>query len=339
MGSVKAYYEDLLQRAWDGDITARRELVYQRQDPSGLRGVSEVLDAVADYLERGLSVVPQRPGAKSPAVRWKRYQSERADVIDAYEWWYERWPDAGVALVLGPISDLFVMDVDGKAAHKALVKHLGHVPKAPKVKSGSGKPYRYHLFFKHPDMETKAKATPWHRQLEFRGKGGIVVGPPSLHKSGKRYRWAKGRSLEDLPLPDVPDEVLVALTEISARRKVAPSCSLPLPEGENIAFLHSICHATREFLEGHYADGPNWNGRLFKAACDMAGCGYPLERAEPLLLRGAHPWNEAEEQTALGTIRSAYAEHRVPAKSLAPKQRKSMIILKPGEENGTQEDQ
>ena len=39
---------------------------------------------------------------------------------------------------------------------------------------------------------------------EFRGKGGIIIAPPSLHKSGHRYAWAKDRSPDDLALPEVP---------------------------------------------------------------------------------------------------------------------------------------
>src|SRR6516165_8277235 len=125
--------------------------------------------------------------------------------------WFRSWPDAGLAVVLGPVSDLFVLDVDGPEAHAALLKQLGAEPHVPKAISGSQKPHRYHLFFRCPGIATKAKATPWHPQLEFRGKGGIVVIPPSFHKSGHRYAWAEGRSPADLPLPEVPSPILAAL--------------------------------------------------------------------------------------------------------------------------------
>ena len=84
-------------------------------------------------------------------------------------------------------------------------------PVAPNALSGSRAPNRYHLFFHHPDLPTKGKATPWHSKLEFRGHGGIIIIPPSMHKSGKRYAWAPGQSPEEMGMPQVPRKVLEAL--------------------------------------------------------------------------------------------------------------------------------
>ena len=112
-----------------------------------LRGINETLDRVADYVDRGWSIVPQRPGQKQPCVKWKPFQSERPSVNQQLLW-FRRWRDAGPAVVLGPVSNLVVIDVDGEDAHKELVRRLGEVPAAPTVLSGSGKPYRYHLFLR-----------------------------------------------------------------------------------------------------------------------------------------------------------------------------------------------
>jgi hypothetical protein len=138
-------------------------------------------------------VVPQLPGQKQPAIKWKPYQERLPTADEVTRWYRDRWPDAGLAAVLGPVSRLLVIDVDGYEAHRALVARLGAVPTAPMALSGSGEPYRYHLYFRHPAVDTRAKITPWHRQLEFRGRGAVVVLPPSLHRSGNRYRWAEGR--------------------------------------------------------------------------------------------------------------------------------------------------
>ena len=73
------------------------------------------------------------------------------------------------------------------------MRRLGGVtPKAPRSISGRGRPYRYHLFFRPPEFPTKARATPWHKNLEFRGDCGIIVVPPTRHASGREYRWAMG---------------------------------------------------------------------------------------------------------------------------------------------------
>jgi hypothetical protein len=257
-------------------------------------------------LDRGWSVVPQMPGAKKPLVRWKEFQQRRPAHQEVASW-FRRWPQAGLALVLGPVSGVFVIDVDGPEAHAALVARLGAEPRAPKAWSGSGKPCRYHLFFRNPAVPTRAKATPWHPQLEFRGRGGIVVIPPSLHKSGRRYAWAAGRSPDDLPFPDVPAAVLESLAPPPPTRPAR--AAVPTPAGLEAS------PSTRDFLAGRYADGPGWNERLYRAGCDLNCRGLPLEDAEPLLLAGAAPWDQSEHDAALRTIRSAYSCPREPGRS------------------------
>jgi hypothetical protein len=267
-----------------------------------------LLDVALAYLRRGWSVVPQRPGEKKPAVRWKPFQATRPSEAQL-EAWFRRWPDAGLAVVLGPASDLFVIDVDGKDGHDALLGRLGAEPPAPKALSGSGEPHRFHLYFRCPDLPTTAKATPWHDKLEFRGKGGVVILPPSLHRSGRRYEWAEGRSPADVPLPQLPAEVVAALRP---RPKPTPDPASPVFAGMPIGVEASP--STRRFLAGAYADGPEWNDRLFRAACDLAGRGVAREAAEPLLLAGARPWGGAEADAAARTIESAYGRPRDPGR-------------------------
>ncbi len=189
-------------------------------------GGPSALETALELARRGFSVVPQLPGAKQPCIRWKPFQ-DVAPVPSRIALWFEEFPRAGIALILGPTFGLFVVDVDGPDAHQALLAQLGSVPEAPTVLSGSLKPHRYHLYFRHPVASTQATFHPWHPQLEFRGYRGIVVAPPSLHKSGNRYRWAEGRSLDDLPLPEVPGPVLEAL---AARGRSGARASVAMPK-------------------------------------------------------------------------------------------------------------
>ena len=304
------------------------------------------------YLRRGFCPIPQEPGAKKPAVLWKPFQNEQPRMSVVVRWFTQGFSDCGIALVLGPAFGLFVIDCDGPEAHEALVEHLGGPPMAPMVLSGSGKPCKYHLYFKHPAVATNARFTPWHRQLEFRGYRGIVIAPPSVHPSGNCYRWAEGRSLDDMPLPEVPapvlaalrakaegpcrpvvrkvtgrprhcDPVYPALSERSLPKRgpviAGPShCELDSDTAERLAKA-GVCRATLQYLEGAYAEGPDWNGRLFAAAADLHGCGIDDEEAEALLLAGAEPWDGDEEEAARRTIASAFGQDRVPARVLAAK--------------------
>jgi hypothetical protein len=144
--------------------------------------------------------------------------------------------------------------------------------------------------------------------LEFRGRGGIVVIPPSVHRSGRRYAWALGQSPDDVSLPALPAEVLDALRppRQSAARPTGGQAGAP-PAGIDAS------PRTLRFLAGADRDGPRWNDRLFAAACDLYGRGLAVEVAEPLLLAGARPWNRGEEEQAARTIRSAFSQNRMPA--------------------------
>jgi hypothetical protein len=273
------------------------------------KGDTTLIGTALALLGRGWSAVPQRPGAKKPLVRWKPFQ-ERRPTEEEWTGWSKKWPDAGLALILGPVGGVLVVDVDGPEAHAALTARLGGEPQAPKALSGSGEPYRYHLFFRCPDVPTKAKQTPWHPNLEFRGKGGIVVIPPSLHESGNRYAWAEGRSPDDLDLPDVPTQILEALKPVPATKP------LFMPSIRRKLSVTGIDASPRtlEFLSGKYSEGPRWNDKLFNAACDLCGRGLPQEEAEPLLLAGAAPWSKGEEELARRTIASAYTQPREPGR-------------------------
>lgn len=266
-------------------------------------GEAAMLDVALGYLGRGWSVVPQQSGAKQPCVRWKPFQ-QRSPTPEELDAWFTQWPQAGLAVVLGPVSNLLVVDVDGAEAHGVLMERLGSEPRAPKAISGSGKPHRYHLFFRCPTIATRAKATPWHPKLEFRGKGGIVVIPPSLHASGNRYRWAEEQSLDELPPPRLPNEILAALQ---------PPEALPATEPPGDGNIDDASPSTRRFLAGDYADGPGWNARLFQAACDLAGRGMALKKASRILIEGARPWDAQNREIARRTIESAFAQPRKPS--------------------------
>jgi hypothetical protein len=294
-----------------------------------------LLSAALDYHRRGFCPIPQRPGEKRPFIKWTPYQDVQPSVACLEDWFARQFRDAGIALVLGPAFNLFVIDVDGANAERSLVALLGAVPEAPTVLSGSGSLCKYHLYFQHPDVPTQARYCPWHPQLELRGHRGIVVAPPSVHTSGNRYRWAEGRSLDDVTLPEVPVPILAALRARAKSRarsgpgQPAPTPSEPLtPEQRQartlaIHLLDGIADSTLFFLLGLESEGPGWNAKLFRASCDLMGCGTSLEQAMPLLMLGARPWTDRDRAAAEATIRSAYSRSRLAARHRAVEARRA----------------
>jgi hypothetical protein len=237
-------------------------------------------------------VVPLRPGTKKPYIRWKQYQRRlptEAEVRD----WFRKWPDAGVGLVLGPVSDLLAIDSDGPDGAAALVGRLGIEPVAPRVLSGSHKPGHFHLLFRHPGVSTRAKATPWHPKLEFRGRGGLLAAPPTRHASGQPYAWDEGRSLDDLALADPPPAVVAALAG-GAGRAARPRGTAPAATAPGVGLDQRLRRAAA-YLDkmGPAVEGSGGDRQTYRAARALVHkFGLIPEEAMPLLRQ----WNETHCQ-------------------------------------------
>ena len=316
MGAVQQLIIELVERAQSGDLAARDELIRNGH----LEFVAECYGPALRYAgELGWGLIPQAPETKKPLVKWKDFKDQqRPPSLAQLEQWWTRFPEAGINVLLGPTSSLFAIDVDGEEAHHVLTERLGSIPIAPR--SGRGNQHRYHLFFRHPDeIATKARQTPWHPNLEFRGHGGYVVLPPSRHPSGNHYAWYPGLSPWSVPLPEVPPTVLEALQRIDAdgkqpRRRAVVGHVAHAEQPVVVNALPGISVKTRQFLSGLFANGPAWNSRLFAAACDLHAHRVPIEKASILLMRGAQPWTDEERDKALATIESAFSEPRLPAR-------------------------
>jgi hypothetical protein len=165
---------------------------------------SETGRAARNYLSLGWSVIPALAKAKRPAVPWKRYQS-RFVTDKTLRSWFRRHPDYNVSIVTGALSGLVVVDVDprhgGRESLTRLEREHGKLPTTMESISGGG---GRHLYFAHPGgtVHNRTNIAPG---IDLRGDGGCIVAPPSVHPSGKKYRWKKGPGpgeIEPAPLPD-----------------------------------------------------------------------------------------------------------------------------------------
>lgn len=160
--------------------------------------------AALDYLGRGWSVIPVREREKRPAVAWKVYQSKCASEETLRDW-FSRSPDYNVAIVTGALSGVVVLDVDprhgGNESLRALERKHGALPVTIESATGGG---GRHLYFAHPGGEVHNR-TNIEPGIDLRGDGGCIVAPPSVHPSGKRYRWKKGHAPGDVQLARLPD--------------------------------------------------------------------------------------------------------------------------------------
>lgn len=142
-------------------------------------------------------------------------QSRDPEVIKG---WWRRWPRSNVAIATGKGSGVDVFDIDGaegRATLAALEHDHGAIPLTPKAATGKG----VHFFFAHDDRA-------WNRVgldacVDVRATGGYVVAPPSVHVSGRVYRWEIPLEFCDpAPWPEWLIGKLVALRESKAPRPV-----------------------------------------------------------------------------------------------------------------------
>lgn len=197
--------------------------------------------AALAYRARGWSVVPIEARGKRPLVRWEDYQERVASEADVAAWW-RRWPDANVGVVTGRVSGIVVLDVDprhgGAETLAALEREHGSTSTVEAETGGGGR----HLYFAHPGGTVRNRA-PLAPGVDVRGDGGVIVAPPSVHPSGRRYCWRDGHAPGQTALAVPPAWLLDAQRESNARRPLAywrARVREPLREGERNTTIASL---------------------------------------------------------------------------------------------------
>ena len=162
--------------------------MWRKKSSGAASGLS--LKAALDYGRLGWSVIPIEPRGKRPLLRWQAFQYRRADVPEIAEW-FQRWPDANIAVVTGIVSGIVVLDLDPRHGAQESLEQLqglhGTLPETVEAHTGGG---GRHLYFAHPGDVTRNRIA-MAPGIDLRGDGGYVVAPPSIHASGEPYRWAR----------------------------------------------------------------------------------------------------------------------------------------------------
>lgn len=144
-----------------------------------------MLEYAKDYVfNKGYSVIPLIPKDKDPIIKWKPFQERKPTEGELREWFENTKNNIGI--VTGKISNLSVIDLDGKPAVDFMT--TGHdLPLSPMVKTG--KDYGYHLYCQFNAALRNFQARSDLPSIDMRSEGGYVVAPPSIHPNGKIYEW------------------------------------------------------------------------------------------------------------------------------------------------------
>jgi bifunctional DNA primase/polymerase-like protein len=171
-----------------------------------------MLNAARYAAERGIPVFPVRPADKVPLLpRWQEVAQTTRQNPDTVDLIWSAAPMANLGYATGHVFD--VLDLDGAKGIESLRRAVPSTYQhdGPIVRTGGG---GLHLYFAPTGLTVHSRSD---LGVDWRGAGGFVVGPPSIHHTGGRYLWE--RCYDDLePLPVAPDWLLDYLDSIYRAR-------------------------------------------------------------------------------------------------------------------------
>jgi hypothetical protein len=200
---------------------------------------------------RGL-VIP--PGATRPG--WTQLADTDPALVG--EWW-RRWPNANVGLATGRWFD--VLDLDGERGVEALRAVLQSAPwehPGPVARTGGG---GWHLLYALTGLGNRVRLLAG---VDWRGRGGLVVAPPSRHASGRQYAWVRPLTAV---LPSVPAGLQGLLAPPPARRTTLPPA--PRATGSGTAGRYAQAALAREAARVRAAPPGTCNDTLNRAAFNL----------------------------------------------------------------------
>ena len=167
-----------------------------------------------------------KPGCTSQGkhplgVEWGKSATDDPEIIEQ-NFGSATW-NVGIVLGLchGIPADRAVIDVeDDSLEGRALADTLLADYPTPTYSSGKSL-HRLYRWSEH--LPLVANMTINGLEFRFGGKGLETqsVAPPSQHMNGSTYQWLPGKSLNDIPIIELPQHVIEYLQEESARRAQA----------------------------------------------------------------------------------------------------------------------
>lgn len=177
-----------------------------------------MLNDALELFEIGLSVIPIVQKTKLPPAgcTWKEQQNILPDE-KIIEQRFINNPGCNIGIITGKGSGVVVIDGDSAKACAWIEKTLPHTWLTVS-NNGRGR----HYYYRYPDDNIiKTSSGILYPDVDVRGDKGLIVVPPSIHKSGNKYAWNinEGFSLDDIKdLPTCPVDIPGILGSVAGIR-------------------------------------------------------------------------------------------------------------------------
>jgi hypothetical protein len=286
-----------------------------------LAGDLPVERAAEAYAALGLPVVPMHgvrrdggctcprgarcgdPGKHPRLADWPTTASTSSAQVRG---WWRRWPAANVGLATGRRFD--VLDVDGPTGEAALraLAQAGVVPGGgPLARTGGG----WHVLLAPTGVGNRVGLRPG---LDWRGRGGLIIAPPSWHASGRAYRWVRPLTAT---LPQAPVGLRRLLAPPRTQRATLPPPPDPTGQG------------------GRYAQAALDREARRVATAPAGTCNHTLNRAAFCLGQLAAAGLLDADETRVRLLAAALA---APASGHADRERRARATIESGLAAGAQ---
>lgn len=165
----------------------------------------KLLTAANYYASKKLRVFPCWPMEKVPATP-HGCKDAATDLEQITKWWTGPYLyNIGIATGGGiVVLDVDINDQAGKYGDETLddlEKQYGSLPDTWMCLTGGGG-IHYYFASDDPDLTVGVEFAPG---LDFRGAGGYVIAPPSVHKNGRTYEWEVNHTPANCALAPLPE--------------------------------------------------------------------------------------------------------------------------------------
>jgi hypothetical protein len=241
-----------------------------------------LLEAALEYAKRGWLIIPCKPRTKLPlTANGIKNATNNEATIRA---WWQRWPNANIAVACGPASGVYIVDVDVNDDEEKKIdgwKSLEEFESMPETVMQKSPRGGGHFFFKTDTPP--ANKNGFRKGIDIRSDGFYVMLAPSIHPNGKAYEWMDGHAPGDLEFAEFPDFMRPA-----EKKAVAPWDKQPVAMPSRPASTPIIERASLYLAECDGAvQGQAGHDSLLKAASALVN-GFALDDGTALSLL----WNE-----------------------------------------------
>lgn len=158
---------------------------------------NSLLKAALEYAELGFRVIPLKPYSKKPITEHgSKDGSTDPEIIK--KWWQQN-PNSNIGICTG--SELYVLDIDVKDGidgfryYNVLQEVFGPFDTYTVSTPTDG----LHVYFSGDGIKSLSNRTKLIPGLDFRGRGGLVVAPPSTTSAGSYEAQGNIRTLQAIP--------------------------------------------------------------------------------------------------------------------------------------------